>query len=80
MGNPAQSDSVLQRLKDQLVNVAHRPGGKTSRSEPVVIPAQIRRTKLRQREMAQRHIALYQRILEGKPALGDSGKRPAISG
>jgi rhamnosyl/mannosyltransferase len=33
-----------------------------------------------QTQMAQRHIALYQRILEGSTAVGDSGKRQAISG
>jgi hypothetical protein len=33
-----------------------------------------------QSQMAQRHIALYKRILEGKAGVADSGKRQAISG
>jgi rhamnosyl/mannosyltransferase len=32
-----------------------------------------------QTQMAQRHIKLYQRILEGRPATGESGKQRALT-
>ncbi len=80
-------DALLTRrrqLRDMLVAEKNRLGF----ARPVVrrgITQQIRWLERRvieqfsQTQMAQRHIALYKRILEGKTAAGDSGKQRAIS-